>query len=476
MAAGTGIILMAKLCIQLLLPVLIVFVVITGGAMLVGSLIDTYAVTALISHSQGESGLFDPPVLFDIQRNLRASYKLPIQDIFHLALWYGNERLIITTHNNNFEEEQYERGLYVHNLYTGETYTIQRLRSETSVSMDIYYPTLSLQQDKLVFFEDHDDTLYLYRFQTREKSPLRKFDGAFAAPSSISWSPDGQHVAAGSLDARSGDQKLLIFDVYTNEVKEFSIPFDSFYPEWSEDGQYVLLQRYSESINREIYVLRVSDGERLTFTDDFEALTASWGECEDQWLTYIRLDERERQGFIRNLKTGETVRVRAHPLLTDLQVGWIYGLEDCEHFLINGYTGASGHFDDSFAPLYVVNADLSSVRLMHSNGRVIDMKDDSLIYESIDLQTKRRSIYQRTISPYSPPQLLAEFDSTDTWMEWSPDYSYALYTTENNRSQYSPFGGRLAMLDMTDARTLYLTRENEMVSFYRLHKWGKASP
>jgi hypothetical protein len=475
-----GELMMVKLLIRLLLPILIVFMVITGGAALVGNMIDTYAVSAMVSSPRSQSGLFERFVLFDVRRNLRVPYLPPIENIASLTPWYGNDKLIITAQKGTFRDKDYERNLYIHNLYTGESITVSEIQSEEALGANVYYPNFSPSGDKMVYFETYDQTLYLFDLNTQSRKALWTADGNISNPGYVSaaWSYDGAKVAFSPRTFTTSEQSLIVFDTENDEKWQYEFLFGDvgdFNPQWSEGGDYIILRRFNDSVNTEVYILRASDGTRLPFTEGLQAARFNLGMCEDKWLTYSVHENRTRRGYILNLQTGETLRVNTHPMLRELNVGWITPQSDCEHFIVSGYRSSTS-FNSRYTPLYLVNSDLSSVQRIHQGAVIMRVDENTIIYETIDLQTKRNSLYQRTLFPLSAPILLREYSSIETGMQWSEDYSLALYEADDPRQLQTPYGGRLIVFDVEREQTHYLTRKDERVSFYRLYKWGKVSP
>lgn len=90
---------------------------------------------------------------------------------------------------------------------------------------------------------------------------------------SPTWSPDGTEIAYVAVGRRTRDLKIV--DVTTGEVRTISLStpilgIDS--PDWSYDGSYIVVDGFFDSsgIGRDVFLVRVSDGQVTRLTTDDE--------------------------------------------------------------------------------------------------------------------------------------------------------------------------------------------------------------
>jgi len=132
--------------------------------------------------------------------------------------------------------------------------------------------------------------VYVLDLKMRNASKLPGSDGLF----SPRWSPDGQHIAAISLDSL----KLMLFDLTTQKWTELAEIFVA-YPTWSRDGRYLYFNGILD--NQEGYFrLRVSDRklERLLSLKGFQAAGGAFG-------TWTGLSPDESPLFVRDASVQE---------------------------------------------------------------------------------------------------------------------------------------------------------------------------
>jgi WD40 repeat protein len=449
---------------------IIVVLIITTTALFVGEVIPTYAATAVISSPRRSQNGFMSLTLFDIPRNLRARYPMPIKDILNLLPWYGNERVIVTTQRGSFRDKDYEGGLYLHNIYTGETITVSYMKSETPLGGNIYYPIFSPDHDRMVYFDPYDQNLYLYDIRTRIKRVLWTAEENNPGFIPVSWSPDGTRIAFNPYPFVDTESPLVVINIESMEIHEYLIQFEAFTPEWSPNGEYLSLLRFSPTVNMPVYIVRVSDGKRLPFTENLEAIWSKWGMCDGNWLVYSQWNRGQRPSFILNTQTGETVRMNDHPMLAQVKVRSITPLADCEHFILTSYQ-TNTRSGNQYEEMYLVDRNMTNVRLIDENANFIAVNDNTLFYESLDSTTKQATLYRRTLVPYSVPSVVAQYESVDTWMQWAEDYSFAVFTADNTRGTQNPYGGRLIVLDTQQGEKRFLTYEEERVTYFGLYRW-----
>jgi eukaryotic-like serine/threonine-protein kinase len=134
-------------------------------------------------------------------------------------------------------------------------------------------PSWSPDGKSLTFGENslnnQGSTIYVLDMKTRNASKLPGSDGLF----SPRWSPNGQYVAAITLDSL----KLMLFDLTTQKWTDLAKIFVA-YPTWSRDGRYLYFDGildYQEGYFR----LQVSDRklERILSLKGFQAAGGAFG-------------------------------------------------------------------------------------------------------------------------------------------------------------------------------------------------------
>jgi len=142
-------------------------------------------------------------------------------------------------------------------------------RSQTNLADPSWSPdgkSLAFGENSL---NNQGSAVYVLDLKMRNASKLPGSDGLF----SPRWSPNGQHIAAISLDSL----KLMLFDLTTQKWTELAEIFVA-YPTWSRDGRYLYFNGILD--NQDGYFrLRVSDRklERLLSLKGFQAAGGAFG-------------------------------------------------------------------------------------------------------------------------------------------------------------------------------------------------------
>lgn len=139
-----------------------------------------------------------------------------------------------------------------------------RTRTETTLLENIR--TFRLSRDGRVAFvnvEPDDRSIYVIDPSLPNSPPINITGNRIADPYSLSWSPDGQHLAFGASD-EEGNESAYVWDgeTVTNIMPENGLDTpEAFYPLlWSADSRYLAFSSHDE---RDSYSLYVWDGETV---------------------------------------------------------------------------------------------------------------------------------------------------------------------------------------------------------------------
>jgi hypothetical protein len=467
---------MVKLSVRFAWFAIIAVILISTLALVVGRLIDTYAITAQFAGPASSLAQRNGDImLIDLNRSLRADYKMPFKYVNSVDIWGIRHNLFITTRHNSVPNQRYERGFYVHNILTGETHTLSHSVSDSFPVPDVVsYSNMYLRdQDKMVFYEPHTQTIYLYDFNTGERTEVWTFDEGPADPYlSISPSSDGQKLA---VTGRFRENLIYIFNL--DGTPPTTLPSNGriSYLSWMQNDQYLFLQNFESGNNTPIDLISVEDGTEHPYTVDMEGTNVSWWGCEERWLRYVVINNRFREGYVLDMTTGEKVRVNDHPLLVNQNIEMIWPNEDCESFIIYGFAGSSRNMSPTMQPIYYADTMFEEIRLIDDAATGTwygEPEDNTFYYRKDDTTTQKTTIYKRMLKPWGEPIKIAEYDLIEGWTQWAQDRSFITYTERSGRGNYyTPYSGRLIIYDPETGEKRYLTREDERLDYYLLYRW-----
>jgi hypothetical protein len=146
-------------------------------------------------------------------------------------------------------------------------------------------PAVSPQGDRIVYFSDRRQYTDVYVMSAFDGRVLRRlirgernvqFEGIPSMRSSLTWSPDGRHVA---LTAKSeGRDVLYVVDAGDGRVEHrLVLPCDAlYYPAWSPVADSIVVVGVKGG-RSDLWMVRVRDGAATRLTDD------AWDEKEPCW-------------------------------------------------------------------------------------------------------------------------------------------------------------------------------------------------
>jgi hypothetical protein len=454
---------MMKLSIRLTLPLFILSAVVTAFAPLAGRGIDTDAATAFVGT------LYRNPIaLFDFHRRLRTDYFLPAEGEYSANLIFGSHHVFFVTSSQSPQTRLYKHGIYRHTLVSGETIPVYEAESSRPFNASPNTYAISSSADKIAFFDPLDSTLYILHIGTGAKFSLgvlehRQVTGFMA------WSPDETMLA---VNARNlGENLLYIYNADGSAPRTYDFDRIDFYPAWTQDSRYVVLQNADAEGNGFIDFIRADDGTEHPLTVGLRGINLTWQSCDSLWITYV-VNRGFREGFILNLDTGEKIRVNDHPLLKRESIDSIIPSRDCESFFISAYAGLLTDLLPPAHPLYVWQN--GEVQLIDDQVIFWEQEaDNTFYYEKQDANWTYG--YRQNLNPLGEPVLVTEYESVNGRLRWTEDRALATYTEQPPVSfgrQTRPSRGRLTLFFPDTGQKLYLTESTETLFYYDQYRWS----
>jgi Tol biopolymer transport system component len=137
----------------------------------------------------------------------------------------------------------------------------QNKRSITAGLIPVSSPSWSADGHSIVFAhyeEASGDNLYM--IDADGNGGRRLIDGAYINPV---WSPDGAHI--GFLRRGVQALPLLVLEIDSGNVREFSVPADSYELAWLPDSQRIAFVSDDCPCGHEVYVLDIESGDTSRF-------------------------------------------------------------------------------------------------------------------------------------------------------------------------------------------------------------------
>jgi hypothetical protein len=450
----------------------------TAASSVIGSAVDTTLLAALVSpvNSRAIYVLPNQISLFDLKRSLRADHQIPFENVEFISFDYSatSPAKVIVATTRAPEANGDPGGLYLYNIFNGRlTTAFQRETAQPNTNTMGFYPILSPDEQKLAFLHPADAKLYLFDTASAQVSQIAfdAVDDASGKPDFVTWnwSPDSTKIAI------RGAKTLYIVGIGSQAADLIAYPLEGleYYPVWSEDSRYLLLQRTGENSqtrNFPVKLIDSADGSEHPFTKDLEASGTWWYGCENHWLTYTVVTDELREGYILDLQDGTTVRVNDAPELAQEPIEQIVPVLDCQHFLVKGdrigEPGMRTPMELDVRHTYVFDLADQTAEYLDDTSALFQQSDEKEIYYQI--LTEDRSfwqVYKRPIDPLGEPVLVSQYPPLSLgYFEWASDMTFATYL-ETPPSQ-TIFGGNLRRLDAATGQTFPLTSDDEIVRTY----------
>jgi hypothetical protein len=468
---------MLKRLVSLTLSLGLVFGLLTVVSAVIGRGFDTPVVLATV-YPEGSSGISDHTgqiALFDLSRFLRADHPIPLVDVQQITFNDVHpEQVLVSTYSANYQERQFQGGFHQYNFLTSQLTTVQSIDSDKPMysSYSLYssfFPQMSHDGGGITFVHPVEQKPYVYDTVSNELSLLADLQiDQNRGLNGLSWSPDSTKLALknGSI--------LYVFDEKGSQQLEYAAATEDFYSVWSEDSQYLLIQRFdldSTTTNSPIQVIDTEDGSEHPFTKGLEGNPGSWYGCDGRWLTYTtRVNEQTREGYLLNMQNGEKIRVNDAPLLEDIPIIALSPVGNCEYFLVYTLTSpviSSGRRTPS---LYLFDMAEKTAEFVDEVTAVLRTTDKALYFERVDKTSNHRQIYRYPLNINAEPELIGEYEPMGSaWLNWSNDMTFATFAginTSNNLQQ-------LYLLDGQTGQRYRLTSENEVLENYMQVNWSQ---
>lgn len=462
----------------------LLFGVLTTGSTIIGRGSDPIVIAALITPND-LSPQSRPPAevaLLDLSRFLRADQLIPISDIEAVSFNYTHfGRILVTTYNRNRigKTYTYQAGTYQYDYVNRTLDEVSFYESKLAgLSSNIHYyhsiPTASRDGRKLAFIDPIKLRINIYDTTTAQASLLTDLSFKQGSLPTLSWSPDSNYIGLQSTTS------IEIINVQNGTVRPVNFDASSsayFYPTWSDNGQYIWIQRPTPvggmafPENPPIEIIDVATGEELEITQGLRGRVTLWWGCDSQWLGYIVTTEERSDGYLLDMKLGTTTRLNDDPLLADVKIEAISSLPSCTQFVINGeqVEVPLAQARQPMYPLYFFDALSKSVALINESASTKGFDDHQIMYEKAVSNTNQLQLFRRGLNPLTEPVLLSEYiGEQQTWSNGSPDFTFRTYIKP---ATINTSGGTLRYLNFKNSQIHNLTTENEYVHGYMQQNW-----
>jgi hypothetical protein len=381
--------------------------------------------------------LSDQIAFIDLTRMLRIDRSIPLDNLQKIFENYPPDgSMTVATYKLDTPNKYYESGLYRYNYVTGAITDVVTIRQEDVFSLPDrgyltdFFSVTDRSNDQILYLHPLDQKLRVFDIKTHETTVLDDInlqleDGWTPI---MAWSPDGSKIALKLA------RTLYIFNRDGSEQRQYDIESLETYPIWSQDGKYLLFQRYyssSSQANQPIEVMDVSDGSEPSFTRDLTGRNVQFWGCDGRWLTYVRQIENVPEGYSLDMETGETIRVNDDPLLADVPVRYVSTV-GCNHFLVMAEPPT---IYENPTTMYLFNVATKSAEYLGEISSVISQPDTSAFYyQTYDDARGSIQIFRRSLDPSASgsPELVREIAAPEpAYMNWFADLSFAVFFPSN---------------------------------------------
>jgi dipeptidyl aminopeptidase/acylaminoacyl peptidase len=483
------------LFLTLLLAILLGLLMTAG--LVIGRGIDTPVAIALVSpkmrrSTNNENAPDSTVVVFDLARSLRVDQPVPLTNVRHVLFDYSAmDRVFAITYIGDREARRYVAGLYEYNYVSGTVTPIAMAESDRQISIGsnqnyTFSPFTSDGMRKIAFIHPLDRQLYIFDSATHQTTFITNLEIASRnMPNVVSWSPDGSRIAV-----RDGTV-LSVYKTDGTQQLEYEFDTDNFYPRWSEDGQYLSLEPYlyssdgTERGDAPFNLISATDGSPHPMTQDVIGEMSSYWGCDGQWLTYTAANGSQRDGFLLNMHSGETIRVNNAPALADKSIEGITPLTvtSCGPFLVSLATTTPSNTTITTPqplltvyPIYLFDPASKTAEYV-GETTIMRTTDDALYYQNKNPDTKIYQIFRRSVDlTHDPglgkPVLVSEYPEVPAfWVHWSSDMTFGIYAGVTSNSFSST--GVLYALDSRTGQSRALTSDSEFVENQYIDDWSQ---
>lgn len=469
---------MFRRLIVLTLALTILFGVLAVFSTFIGRSTNPSVVLALSAPRRGRSApdTVKSVIVWDLDRSLRADSPVPLRHILQMTMNYTRPKNVhIITYEADTGASSYKAGLYQYHYVGGRLITITEIESDRTINMEgassIFFPFPSQAEYKSGFVHPLDKKPYMFDMATGQTRLIADRQvGLGNNVTSIRWSPDGTRVAV------KDGTTLLVVNTDGSQQLEYETGISDFSPVWSEDSQYIVIQRRptaSMGVNHPIEIIHAADGTEHPLTKDLTGDLHTWWGCEGQWMTYTVSKAGLLEGYLLNMRNGQTTRLNDDPLLADKSIIYISLIEDtaCDKFFVTLQP-------DNVSALYTPGQtpERSVYFYDGSSGTVYYIAE--LIYAEVTANTLycitvdeagKHHVFSRTLEPVSDPVLIGTYPAPNSpWIDWSHDMSAGVFPEYSSNDTLT---GRLYRLDPRTGRTYALTTDGEFVENFTVFRW-----
>lgn len=352
--------------------------------------------------------------LVDLEKGAQINIRPPINGIAQVALAPDGKQVLIYTSNTNLQAQAF----LVFDIQTRRVVYREDMPGQNLTDIFVprqfeeYQPLWSPDSRRIAFRDPGSRGLYVIDLMTLTTHHLLEDSLAFIYGES--WSPDGQTLVFMS----GGD--IWMTDVHTYEVRRLTnTPANIPSVDWSPDSTRIAYHYLIEAERlMQSFVLNTDTAENQTITPN-DSFNPEWSP-DGEWIVYLSGRNGQRSVYTLHLVSDTTYLLQADRMEDVHTLSWS---PDSREIALA----------DSDGEIYLADPTGTEVRLAAENGMDPQWSPDSqyLMFERVEMFSRR---LQQSLHLRMENRLPQQVTSSMTFPRWSADSTYLSYLFQTANS------------------------------------------
>jgi len=328
--------------------------------------------------------------LIDLNRRLTLDIEPMLPDVVDVELMNDGENAFILTQRGDERNFMTYLVLYHYNLGTGEQ---TELYNATVLNEGVirirgieedFAPRYSPDGQWLAFFDRETETMHIVEQATHETVAMVDVLSLNTAQAPY-WNTKSEQIAV-----RNRTNGLLIVNADGSRAQQFNnLERGMFFPDWSEDGESILIQYFNSVANlaMPLHIVDVGTGELNDFAEGINGYGVNW--CGNRWVSYLELEGNRSMPSVLDLEDGSSWSLADHDLLRDETIASMHWSPGCEGvFMVGEIRTLNEDYSRIGQLIYFTDRGGRDVQIIHESDFIVEpiAFDDGMVYRTRDAQ------------------------------------------------------------------------------------------